>query len=42
LSRSFCAASSTDTSVWENLRVDGARFLSTCPASGLIESPFEL
>ncbi|OQD77348.1 hypothetical protein PENANT_c113G11397 [Penicillium antarcticum] len=42
LSRSFCAASSADTFVWENLQVDGARFLSTCPASGLIESPFEL
>ncbi|OQD73134.1 hypothetical protein PENANT_c217G06402 [Penicillium antarcticum] len=42
LSQSFCAANSADTSLWENLGVDGARFLSSCPASGLIESPFEL
>ncbi|KAJ5766705.1 uncharacterized protein N7511_004321 [Penicillium nucicola] len=41
LSQYFCAASSADTSLWEKLRVDGARFLSSCPTSGLIESPFE-
>lgn len=41
LSQSFYAANPADISIWENLRVDGARFLSACPASGLIQSPYE-
>ncbi|KAJ5454976.1 hypothetical protein N7530_012745 [Penicillium desertorum] len=40
LSPSFYAASPADISTWEDLRVDGARFLSACPAIGLIESPY--
>ncbi|KAJ5593593.1 hypothetical protein N7537_010497 [Penicillium hordei] len=41
LSPSFHAANPADISTWEDLRVDGARFLSACPAIGLIESPYE-
>lgn len=28
-------------SAWDGMSVDGARFLSACPGSGLMESPYE-
>jgi hypothetical protein len=37
----FCVVDSKDPSVWANVRIDGPLFLSTCPESGLMESPFE-
>lgn len=41
LSHFFCATSTTDIQICGGLPVDGARLLSACPTSGLIESPLE-
>jgi hypothetical protein len=41
ISHSFFATSTADIQIWGGLPVDGARLLSACPTSGLIESPFE-
>lgn len=37
----YCVVESQDPSAWANVRIDGPLFLSTCPESGLMESPFE-
>ena len=31
----------SELSAWDGMSVDGARFLSACPGSGLMESPYE-
>ncbi|KAJ5855206.1 hypothetical protein N7455_009154 [Penicillium solitum] len=37
----FRPADMADPSIWDEVSVDGARFLSACPGGGLMESPYE-
>lgn len=36
--RNFCLA---DVAEWDSIQVNGSNFLSVCPESGLMESPYE-
>ncbi|KAL2841287.1 hypothetical protein BJX68DRAFT_278660 [Aspergillus pseudodeflectus] len=43
--RTFCLADIDDDSLWDDLPLDGLdgpRFLSACPSTGLMESPYDL
>ncbi|KAI2868709.1 hypothetical protein CBS147323_11290 [Aspergillus niger] len=42
ISSSFCLVDSDDHSLWEGLPLDGTQFLSACPGTGLMESPYDL
>ncbi|BCS00167.1 uncharacterized protein AKAW2_50508S [Aspergillus luchuensis] len=42
ISSSFCLVDSDDYSLWEGLPLDGTQFLSACPGTGLMESPYDL
>ncbi|KAJ5318300.1 hypothetical protein N7476_004720, partial [Penicillium atrosanguineum] len=39
--RNFCVADLVDPSCWDSSQVNGSNFLSICPESGLMDSPFE-
>jgi hypothetical protein len=39
--RNFCVADLVDPPCWNSFRVNGSNFLSICPESGLMDSPFE-
>jgi len=38
----FWPADASDSSVWDSIPIDGPEFLSACPESGLIDSPYDL
>ncbi|OJJ52129.1 hypothetical protein ASPSYDRAFT_37528 [Aspergillus sydowii CBS 593.65] len=40
--QSFCLAAIDNDSLWDGLPLDGPRFLSACPSTGLMESPYDL
>ncbi|GCB25461.1 hypothetical protein AAWM_08346 [Aspergillus awamori] len=42
ISSSFCLVDSDDRSLWDGLPLDGTQFLSACPGTGLMESPYDL
>lgn len=39
--RNFIVADVAEPSLWESIEVNGPNFLSICPESGLLESPYE-
>lgn len=39
--RNFCVADLVNPPCWNSFRVNGSNFLSICPESGLMDSPFE-
>ncbi|GLA21385.1 hypothetical protein AnigIFM62618_010696 [Aspergillus niger] len=42
ISSSFCLVDSDNHSLWDGLPLDGTQFLSACPGTGLMESPYDL
>ncbi|OJJ65594.1 hypothetical protein ASPBRDRAFT_79703 [Aspergillus brasiliensis CBS 101740] len=42
ISSCFCLVDSDDRSLWDGLPLDGTGFLSACPGTGLMESPYDL
>lgn len=40
--RTFCLVDIDDDSLWDDLALDGRRFLSACPSAGLMESPYDV
>ncbi|PYH93606.1 hypothetical protein BO71DRAFT_450620 [Aspergillus ellipticus CBS 707.79] len=42
ISSCFCLVDSDDRSLWDGLPLDGTGFLSACPGTGLMDSPYDL